>query len=119
MDTCFKVLLFISGLGLLLFISSSLAQTNPPKTTSINVSGDSDEDGYEVTVDDCDDSDPAVNPSADEICDDGADNNCDGSIDEGDCLTIDSTTDSESSVVEAEEESGDDFSGEGGCSLNQ
>ena len=53
---------------------------------------DSDGDGYSVeggccgTVD-CDDSDPDIYPGATETCDDGKDNNCDGSINEGcECL---------------------------------
>ena len=33
---------------------------------------------------DCDDTDPAVNPGAEEVCGDGIDNNCDGVVDE-DC----------------------------------
>jgi len=42
---------------------------------------DSDNDGFLSDVD-CDDSDPAINPDADELFD-GIDNNCDGNIDEG------------------------------------
>ena len=45
------------------------------------VPGDFDGDGYPQGVD-CDDLDPAVNSGAIEVCD-GADNDCDGSIDEG------------------------------------
>ena len=41
---------------------------------------DVDEDGYDVASD-CDDSNAAINPEADEVCD-GVDNNCDGIIDE-------------------------------------
>ena len=46
---------------------------------------DIDEDGYSDVIcggEDCDDTDPEVNPGAVEICD-GKDNDCDGLIDEG------------------------------------
>ncbi|MFC4721383.1 T9SS type A sorting domain-containing protein [Geojedonia litorea] len=43
---------------------------------------DNDSDGFYADVD-CNDSDAAINPGADEICGDGIDNNCDGNIDEG------------------------------------
>ena len=43
---------------------------------------DADGDGFTV-VDDCDDTNPAVNPAAVEICDDGLDNDCDGVADDG------------------------------------
>ncbi len=42
---------------------------------------DNDGDGYSENQGDCDDTDPAVNPGALEVCD-GIDNNCNGSIDE-------------------------------------
>src|SRR3989338_8268390 len=41
---------------------------------------DADVDGF-AACEECDDSDPAINPDAIEVCD-GADNNCDGTIDE-------------------------------------
>jgi hypothetical protein len=43
---------------------------------------DEDEDGFTSDVD-CDDHNPLVHPGADEICEDGIDNDCDGKIDEG------------------------------------
>jgi gingipain R len=43
--------------------------------------------------DDCDDTDPDVNPAADEICDDGIDNDCDGLTDDDDTLCTDPDTD--------------------------
>ncbi|MFK7807420.1 MAG: MopE-related protein, partial [Saprospiraceae bacterium] len=38
--------------------------------------------GYSIDSTDCDDSNPAINPDAPEVCD-GVDNNCDGNTDEG------------------------------------
>jgi hypothetical protein len=37
---------------------------------------------YVENGDDCDDADASINTSAEEICDDGIDNNCDGQVDE-------------------------------------
>ena len=59
---------------------------------------DQDADGYQAVSqggEDCDDTDPTVNPSAVEICD-GIDNNCDGTVDEdtaADALTWYADTD--------------------------
>lgn len=36
---------------------------------------------------DCDDTDPTVNSDADEVCKNGKDDNCDGQVDESDCVT--------------------------------
>jgi len=43
---------------------------------------DNDGDGFSVAAGDCDDDNPLINPSAEEICD-GLDNNCNGEEDEG------------------------------------
>ena len=39
--------------------------------------------GYVSNNDDCDDSDDTINPHAEEVCNDGKDNDCDGDVDEG------------------------------------
>ena len=56
---------------------AALGGTPPPPVYT-----DGDGDGYYAEVDDCDDSNAAVNPGAVEVCD-GIDNNCDGTVDEG------------------------------------
>jgi hypothetical protein len=43
------------------------------------VTSDADGDGYTIADGDCDDSNPDVNPGAEEICGDGIDQDCDGS----------------------------------------
>lgn len=49
---------------------------------------DSDGDGYATSQGDCDDSDPAINPAATEICEDDIDQDCDGqTTDDYDCLS--------------------------------
>lgn len=42
---------------------------------------DDDGDGYSENQGDCDDTNPAVHPTAEEVCDDGVDNDCNGFVD--------------------------------------
>jgi|GEM_PF-6235959 len=63
---------------------------------------DSDGDGYSSDQeggDDCDDNDPLVNPGATEVCGDGVDNDCDGTVDVG----IDSDTDGYDSCADCDD----------------
>ena len=50
-------------------------------TSSSNLDVDDDGDGFSELQGDCNDADPGVHPGADEVCDDGVDNNCNGSTD--------------------------------------
>ena len=64
---------------------------------------DADGDGFDESVD-CDDEDASINPDAEEVCD-GADNNCDGYIDEDVLETwyLDNDGDSYGSAISAVE----------------
>jgi hypothetical protein len=51
-------------------------------TDSVCLPVDNDNDGFDTTVD-CNDEESSINPNALEVCDDGVDNNCDGTTNEG------------------------------------
>ncbi len=56
---------------------------------------DADGDGVDDYEGDCDDADPTAYPGAEEICDDGVDNDCNGEIDEVECDDTDAPDDTE------------------------
>ncbi len=67
--------------------STTTTTMPPPSCESEQVNNgpldeDNDSDGYSEAIGDCDDTNNAVNPGAEEVFD-GVDNNCDGTIDEG------------------------------------
>ncbi len=78
-----------------------------------NPTGDEDEDGDGATVcqGDCDDADASVGPLAEEVCDDGRDNDCDGWVDGSDVDCAGQTDDDDDDS--APDETIDD--GEEGC----
>ncbi|MBK9337636.1 MAG: hypothetical protein IPM98_14160 [Lewinellaceae bacterium] len=53
----------------------------------ITYCSDADDDAFTIVDGDCDDDDPDTYPGATEVCD-GADNNCDGFVDEGVASTV-------------------------------
>ena len=69
-----------SLISLLVMGCASDSKIAEPESAVIVVD-DVDSDGY-GEEEDCDDSNPQINPGATEICD-GTDNNCDGAVDEG------------------------------------
>lgn len=63
------------------FSLDELARIQP----SYDFEEDADNDGW-TAPSDCDDNDRSVNPDADEVCADETDNDCDGEIDETECV---------------------------------
>lgn len=77
-------------LSALAFLATGCIGTAPPVETDTNQPPpgvDNDDDGYDED-EDCDDNDDAVNPGADEDCEDGEDNDCDDKVDadDSDCV---------------------------------
>ena len=69
---------------------------------------DDDGDGFSELDGDCDDHDPLVCPTADEVCEGYVDENCDGSVDEGCGDDDDSAGDDDDSGVGDDDSAGDD-----------
>ncbi|QDG50061.1 hypothetical protein FIV42_04710 [Persicimonas caeni] len=92
LNLLFATVVAFSGCGSCDDTSGNTTNNTTTQADGGDVSGcdDGDSDGFgagetcEEEQIDCDDSDSAINPGADEVCGDGVDNNCDGQIDE-DC----------------------------------
>jgi len=59
----------------------AMQDARPVDAATSDPNVDDDGDGYTERQGDCDDSNPEVHPTAQEVCDDGIDNDCDGNTD--------------------------------------
>ena len=69
--------------ALVAWIAACAPSQSSPAPDATSPSDDLDGDGY-IAAQDCDDSDPLVHPAAEEVCDDGQDNDCDERTDAAD-----------------------------------
>ena len=86
---------------------------------TVGEGGDADSDGY-FACGDCDDSDPEINPGAEDICEDGIDQDCDGADevcgDDDDSGDDDDTSDDDDSTGDDDDTTEpDEPGGCGGC----
>jgi len=68
-------------------IDTCLEATRSCQHVLRDADGDSVPDGHCMEGGDCDDSDPSVFPGHPEVCGNGKDDNCDGRVDETECVT--------------------------------
>jgi len=66
--------------------SDADADSDTDADTDTGLDHDADGDGYSIAEGDCDDENPDTHPEAIDVCFDGIDNDCDGSIDECEAL---------------------------------
>ncbi len=90
-DWALEISTFTVERGFFALLSSQGRTENPvppedPPPPCADVDGDGYED-WECGGTDCDDSDPSIHPGAEEICDDGIDQDCDGQDEPCACVT--------------------------------
>lgn len=82
-------------------IDTCVEATKSCERVTRDVDGDGDPDDHCVGKRDCDDTDPTVSSQRREVCDNGKDDDCDGTVDEADCTRPDSDVCSTARKIQA------------------